>query len=243
MRIVLLAVVLLLNLLLALASRTRRPPKSTRLAGAGPLAAQLQRWTTDALLTQEQATAILAPSAPGFQDRRRRCDRQWSCRILRGEPKHQVADLSRRGRTARPVARVGPAAGHQLAAPARQPRRVHQERRPPPRWKHPRECREHGSIRSRRGRVSCRRNTITSWPSTSSSMSLAAFPRARRTISSSTRRSTSYTTETHHSRRSSSPSGQEPARTPGHNQHQHSEARHGSSVEPAKSGSPLGDSG
>ena len=61
MRIVLLAVALLLILLLALASRTRphaRPP--TRSAGAGPLAAQLQRWTTDGLLTQEQATAILA---------------------------------------------------------------------------------------------------------------------------------------------------------------------------------------
>jgi hypothetical protein len=60
MRIVLLAVALLLILLLALASRTRPHARPTRSAGAGPLAAQLQRWTTDGLLTQEQATAILA---------------------------------------------------------------------------------------------------------------------------------------------------------------------------------------
>jgi hypothetical protein len=58
MRIVLLVVALLLALLLALASRTRRPP--SRSAGADPLAAQLQRWTTDRLLSQEQASAILA---------------------------------------------------------------------------------------------------------------------------------------------------------------------------------------
>lgn len=58
MRIVLLVVALLLVLLLALASRTRRPP--IRSAGADPLAAQLQRWTTDGLLSQEQASAILA---------------------------------------------------------------------------------------------------------------------------------------------------------------------------------------
>jgi hypothetical protein len=60
MRIVLLAVALLLILLLALASRIRPHARPTRSAGAGPLAAQLQRWTTDGLLTQEQATAILA---------------------------------------------------------------------------------------------------------------------------------------------------------------------------------------
>jgi hypothetical protein len=60
MRIVLLAVALLLILLLALASRTRPHARPTRSAGAGPLAAQLQRWTTDGLLTQEQATAIVA---------------------------------------------------------------------------------------------------------------------------------------------------------------------------------------
>jgi hypothetical protein len=60
MRIVLLAVALLLILLLALASRTRPHARPTRSAGAGPLAARLQRWTTDGLLTQEQATAILA---------------------------------------------------------------------------------------------------------------------------------------------------------------------------------------
>jgi hypothetical protein len=60
MRIVLLAVALLLILLLALASRTRPHAPPTRSAGADPLAAQLQRWTTDGLLTQEQATAILA---------------------------------------------------------------------------------------------------------------------------------------------------------------------------------------
>jgi hypothetical protein len=59
MRIVLLAVALLLILLLALASRTRRPDPSTRLAGVDPLAAQLQRWTADGLLSPEQATAIL----------------------------------------------------------------------------------------------------------------------------------------------------------------------------------------
>jgi hypothetical protein len=138
---------------------------------------------------------------------------------------------------------VGPAAGHQLAMPAQQPRRAHQERCPPPTWKHPRECREHGSIRSRRGRVSCRRNTITSWRSTSSSMSLAASPRARRTISSSTRRSTSYTTETTTAGDLPRHPGRNPPERPGHSQHQHSEARHGSSVEPATSGSPLGDSG
>jgi hypothetical protein len=58
MRIVLLMVAVLLILLLALASRTRRPPIQS--AGVDPLAAQLQRWTTDGLLSQEQATAILA---------------------------------------------------------------------------------------------------------------------------------------------------------------------------------------
>ena len=58
MRIVLLMVAVLLILLLALASRTRRPPiQSVRV---DPMAAQLQRWTTDGLLSQEQATAILA---------------------------------------------------------------------------------------------------------------------------------------------------------------------------------------
>jgi hypothetical protein len=55
MRIVLLTVALLLVLLLALASG-----QHPRAAGIDPLAAQLQRWTTDGLLTQEQATAILA---------------------------------------------------------------------------------------------------------------------------------------------------------------------------------------
>jgi hypothetical protein len=60
MRILLLAVALLLIVLLALASRTRPSTRSTRSAGPDPLAAQLQRWTTDGLLSQEQATAILA---------------------------------------------------------------------------------------------------------------------------------------------------------------------------------------
>jgi hypothetical protein len=60
MRIVLLAVALLLILLLALASRTRPHARPTRSASSGPLAAQLQRWTTDGPLTQEQATAMLA---------------------------------------------------------------------------------------------------------------------------------------------------------------------------------------
>ena len=60
MRIVLLAVALLLILLLALASRTRPHARPTRSAGVDPLAAQLQRWTTDGMLTQGQATAILA---------------------------------------------------------------------------------------------------------------------------------------------------------------------------------------
>jgi hypothetical protein len=60
MRIVLLIVALLLILLLALASRTRPSARPTRLAGADPLAEQLQRWTTDGLLSQKQATAILA---------------------------------------------------------------------------------------------------------------------------------------------------------------------------------------
>ena len=57
MRIVLLAVAVLLILLLTLTSRTRRPPIQS--AGRDPLAAQLQRWTTDGLLNQDQATAIL----------------------------------------------------------------------------------------------------------------------------------------------------------------------------------------
>jgi hypothetical protein len=60
MRILLLAVALGLILLLALASRTRRPGQSTRFVGVDPLAAQLQRWTADGLLSQAQATAILA---------------------------------------------------------------------------------------------------------------------------------------------------------------------------------------
>jgi hypothetical protein len=60
MRIVLLTVALLLILLLALASRTRRPGQRPRPAGIEPLAAQLQRWASDGLLSQEQATAILA---------------------------------------------------------------------------------------------------------------------------------------------------------------------------------------
>jgi hypothetical protein len=60
MRIVLLAVAVLLILLLALASRTRPYARPTRSAGADPLAAQLQRWASDGLLSQEQATAILA---------------------------------------------------------------------------------------------------------------------------------------------------------------------------------------
>jgi hypothetical protein len=59
MRMVLLAVALLLVLLLALASRTRPHAQPTRSAGADPLATQLQRWTTEGLLSQEQATAIL----------------------------------------------------------------------------------------------------------------------------------------------------------------------------------------
>ena len=59
MRMVLLAVGLLLILLLALASRTRRPGQRPRPAGVDPLVAQLQRWTADGLLSQEQATAIL----------------------------------------------------------------------------------------------------------------------------------------------------------------------------------------
>jgi hypothetical protein len=94
----------------------------------------------------------------------------------------------------------------------------------------------------RRGRVSCRRNTITSWRSTSSSMSLAA-PRACRTISPSSRRGIRYTTETTTAGDLPLHPGRNPPERPGHSQHQHSEARHGSSVEPAKSGSPLGDSG
>jgi hypothetical protein len=59
MRTVLLAVAFLLILLLTLASRTKRHTQSTQSAGVDPLAAQLQRWTTDGLLSQEQATAIL----------------------------------------------------------------------------------------------------------------------------------------------------------------------------------------
>jgi hypothetical protein len=46
MRIVLLAVALLLILLLALASRPRRLAQPTPSTGTDPLAAQLQRWTT-----------------------------------------------------------------------------------------------------------------------------------------------------------------------------------------------------
>jgi hypothetical protein len=60
MRIVLLMVAWLLILLLALASRTRRPSQRPRPARIDPLAAQLQQWTTDGLLSQEHATAILA---------------------------------------------------------------------------------------------------------------------------------------------------------------------------------------
>jgi hypothetical protein len=58
MRIVLLAVALLLILLLALASRPGRP-QPTQSASTDLLVAQLQRWTTDGQLSQEQATAIL----------------------------------------------------------------------------------------------------------------------------------------------------------------------------------------
>jgi hypothetical protein len=59
MRIVLLTVGVLLILLVALASRTRRPGQRPRPAGIEPLAAQLQRWAGDGLLSQDQATAIL----------------------------------------------------------------------------------------------------------------------------------------------------------------------------------------
>ena len=81
MRIVLLAVALLLILLLALASSRTRPP-SPRSADTDPLAAQLQRWTTDARCSpRTRPPPSLPPNVPGFQDRRCRHARRGPCRL------------------------------------------------------------------------------------------------------------------------------------------------------------------
>ncbi len=59
--IVVLMVALLVILLVVLAPRARHHGRSLQSAGiVDPLQVQLQRWTTDGLLTKEQATAILA---------------------------------------------------------------------------------------------------------------------------------------------------------------------------------------
>lgn len=58
--VVLLVVALLVILLVVLAPRVRRPGRPIQPAGVDPLEVQLRQWATDGLLTEEQATAILA---------------------------------------------------------------------------------------------------------------------------------------------------------------------------------------
>jgi hypothetical protein len=126
-------------------------------------------------------------------------------------------------------ARVGPPAGRQLAMPAPQSRRAHEERRPAPRWKHPRECRGQGSIRqlqSRAGDLSAQHHHLMAQHQQFDVLGGVAASTRNHQLQHPAKHQLHH--QDHHSRRSFSPSGQEPAQTPSSQPTPPSEARHAS---------------